>query len=137
MIESDITAILQNNATIVSSLGGIDKICYIQPSAKMTMPWLVIEVSSGEPIKLSASRQQVTAVVRATLSISKPLAYKGRTIMEEVKNTLRGLRGDATESDDLYILCGEVTGYPGVGEVSIFNLICTCRYMEDWVTQHI
>jgi hypothetical protein len=57
--------------------------------------------------------------------------------MEYAKDALQGLRGDATESKDLEVRCSDVTSYAGVGGADIFNLTCTCKFMEDWVTQHI
>lgn len=137
MIEADIISILQSNSTITTALGGINKIFYIQPSTTATMPWLYVEASSGIPTKMGANKQQVTATVRITLGIAQVNVVKGRTIMENVKDTLQNLRGDATESKDLYITCSEITGYAGVGATALFSLICTCKFMEDWSTQHI
>ena len=137
MIEKDIINILQGNTALTTALGGINKIFYIQAGTTATMPWLLVEVSSGTPQKMGASRQQVTATARLTLCIASTSAVKGRQIMELAKDALQGLRGDATESKDLEIRCSDVTSYAGVGSTDVFNLICTCKFMEDWVTQHI
>jgi hypothetical protein len=137
MIESDIIGILQGNSTITTALGGITKIFYIQPSTTASMPYLSVEASAPIPAKMGALKQQVTATVRLTLAIAQTAAVKGRGIMEDVKDALQGLRGDATESKDLLIQCSDVTGYPGVGAVALFNLVCTCSFMETWSTKHL
>ena len=137
MIEADIISILQGNTTITTALGGINKIFYIQPSTTTTMPYLSVEASAPIPLKMGANKQQVVATVRITLNIAQVNAVKGRTIMENVKDVLQGLRGDATESKDLFIACSDVTGYAGVGSTAVFNLICTCKFIEDWSLQHI
>ena len=137
MIEADIISILQGDTTITTALGGINKIFYIQPSTTTTMPYLSVEASAPTPVKMGAAKQQVTATVRLTLNIAQANAVKGRTIMENVKKKLQGLRGSATESKDLYITCSDVTGYAGVGATAVFTITCTCKFMEDWSTQHI
>jgi hypothetical protein len=137
MIEADVIGILQANTTITTALGGVAKIFYIQPSTTATMPWLFVEAAAPTPERMGASKQQVTATVRITMNIAQTSAVKGRGIMEDVKKALQGLRGDATESKDLFIQCSDITGYPGVGATAIFNIVCTCKFMEDWSTQHI
>ena len=137
MIEADIIGILQGNTALTTALGGINKIFYIQAGTTATMPWLLVEVASGTPEKMGANKQQVTATARLTLAIAHTSAVKGRGIMETAKDALQGLRGDATESKDLEVRCSDVTSYAGVGSTDIFNLTCTCKFMEDWVTQHI
>ena len=127
MIEADIISILQGNTNLTTALGGINKIFYIQAGTTATMPWLLVEVSSGTPQKMGANKQQVTATARLTLCIAHTSAVKGRQIMEYARDALQGLRGDATESKDLEVRCSDVTSYAGVGATDIFNLTCALR----------
>jgi len=137
MIEADIISRLQGTTALTTLLGGIGKIFYIQAGTTATMPWLLVEVSSGTPQRMGATKQQVTATARLILCIAQTSVTKGRQIMELAKDALQGLRGDATESKDLIVTCSDVTGYAGAGATAIFNLICTCKFMEDWGLQHI
>jgi hypothetical protein len=119
MIEADIIRYLKT----VPSLSGIWTSMYpIQAPKGVPMPYMIIETVAGDN-KRTGQKKEEKGMFRISLDCGPSHVATGRDYMERAWEALDEYRGALLDSNDIYIECGVVRGWAGLGE--------TYRYMFD------
>jgi len=131
MIEKDLKLYYEGQSTLTSLIG--NKIYVIQaPQASVTMPWLVIENTSGSRIKIAQDLMEETAYLRVTVDTGPNQFVSGRNIIETAKNLIENYRGNMGSTNDLHITCGSIRGWAGIGGAYRFQFDIVARFTETY-----
>ena len=129
MIEKDVLLHLQNQAALTALVS--NKIYLIQaPQSGVTMPWLIVENTSGFRKQISQTKLEETAYLRLTVDCGPTQYTTGRDIIEVAKNSIENYRGLLNTANDAHITCGSVRGWAGLGGSYRYQVDVAIQFTE-------
>ena len=134
MLEKDMLAYLQSQTALTTLLGGVEKIVVAQTpvGSTMSLPWLIINVSSGTRKQITQSKIEVNAQIRITVECGAIQTVKGRSAIELALKAVEHIRGTFGDEQDCYITCSGVRSDMGVISVTRYQFDAQIRYTEAY-----
>ncbi len=138
MIERDFLHYYQADATLVSLLGGRERIQVVQAPSTLQMPFLLIAPSGGTRYNITPSFTEETNSVRITLDTDQMQFLKGRQAIERalaITENFRGFMDNPTAfpdcAQDISIYCSPIRAWEGYkAGVFRFQFDATVRFLE-------
>lgn len=132
MIERDLLTYLQGYSGLTSLIG--NKIYVIQaPQSGVSMPWVIIENTSGTRRRITQDKTEEMAYVRITVDSGPNQVVLGRNIAEKAKEAIENFRGALGLATDVEITCGSVRGWAGIGGAFRYQFDATARFIEPYI----
>jgi hypothetical protein len=119
MIEADLVRYLRA-LPVFSTFS--PKIHVIQAPKGTIMPYMIVETVAGTKPRLGRKTEEKGSF-RISVDCGPGQFVTGRNIIEDAWKALQEYRGVLVDTKDIYITCGVVRGWAGLGE--------TYRYMFD------
>lgn len=136
MILDDLFVYMRNNATLTTLVGSNVFDTQAPNSPDVKMPWLIIEITSGDGYGVSSQKKDNISFGRITVDVGPSQRVLGARIAAAAVSILDGYRGQLGNSADVIISCGEVRDWPGMGGCYRYQFDATIRYLSNYSLQY-